>query len=369
MKILYVTAFPPNNRTAGQNFSLNVLRKLQSRADIYLYCFSYSDHDVDENLKRILVKEIKLTRFLKVLNSLKMFFFHPFFSSRFSFSLACFIFLNSRKFDVVYLDFSQVFCYCIFCRSEKVVMMAHDVIAQKFSRKRTIARNLNLFILRMTEGFLLRKAKYLFCFSNKDKDIIYKNYRLNAQVVPFFLDERVSNVYLEDYGCTGEFVFFGAWNRNENLEGLFWFMENVHPFLNTENRILVIGGGMSKDNIKKICANKNVKYAGFVENPYIYLARSRALIAPLFNGAGVKVKVVEALATGTPVIGSDIAFEGIEFEDREFLKLCHSSDDYITTINTFTVPSPSKRKMLSADFIDQYNYNNSSIVDVLNNLH
>jgi len=34
---------------------------------------------------------------------------------------------------------------------------------------------------------------------------------------------------------------------------------------------------------------------------------SKALISPLFTGAGIKVKVIEALACGIPVIGTDIA--------------------------------------------------------------
>ena len=51
---------------------------------------------------------------------------------------------------------------------------------------------------------------------------------------------------------------------------------------------------------------------GFVENPYGYIAEAQGLIAPLFHGAGIKVKVVEALALGTPVLGSAVAWEGID---------------------------------------------------------
>ncbi len=99
----------------------------------------------------------------------------------------------------------------------------------------------------------------------------------------------------EDYFC-----FFGAWHRPENSEGLAWFLTEVLP--ETPGLTYVIIGPNLPESIKtQIRGSKQVTYLGFVDNPYEYLGRSRALIAPLFKGAGVKVKVVEALCCGTPV--------------------------------------------------------------------
>ena len=55
------------------------------------------------------------------------------------------------------------------------------------------------------------------------------------------------------------------------------------------------------------------------------IANSRALIAPVFSGAGVKVKVLEALACGTPVVGTDIAFEGIVKADRMMMQFADAN--------------------------------------------
>ncbi len=72
---------------------------------------------------------------------------------------------------------------------------------------------------------------------------------------------------------------------------------------------------------------------GFVENPYPVLAGARALIAPLFQGAGVKFKVLEALACGTTVVGTEIALEGIAADPGEELIRCTTGQDFITEIN------------------------------------
>ena len=58
---------------------------------------------------------------------------------------------------------------------------------------------------------------------------------------------------------------------------------------------------------------------GFVDNPYKIMSESLGLIAPLFHGAGIKVKVIESLACGTPVIGTEVAFEGIDFIENKYL--------------------------------------------------
>lgn len=72
----------------------------------------------------------------------------------------------------------------------------------------------------------------------------------------------------------------------------------------------------------KVSTCKNIKIAGFVENPVAEIAKCQALVAPLHKGAGVKVKVIDALSSGTSVVGTDVTFEGIEDNSKNplFLK-------------------------------------------------
>lgn len=107
------------------------------------------------------------------------------------------------------------------------------------------------------------------------------------------------------------FCFYGAWNRAENAESLLWFVRKVLPCLPENLHFLVIGGGMSARLQRKLSAIPAVTFLGFVENPLLEIARCQALVAPLRREAGVKVKVIDALSSGTKVIGTEIAFEGL----------------------------------------------------------
>ena len=71
------------------------------------------------------------------------------------------------------------------------------------------------------------------------------------------------------------------------------------------------------------------------------MGRSRALIAPLFKGAGVKVKVVEALCCGTPVLGTSVALEGIPNVAGNTIK-CDHAVEFTAAILSFDIPSDRK---------------------------
>ncbi len=70
---------------------------------------------------------------------------------------------------------------------------------------------------------------------------------------------------------------------------------------------------------------------GFVEDVDLYLRRAQLAVFPLQEGAGIKIKVLRAMAAGTPVITGDIGAEGI---DEEYRVLIHaeSDEDYIDAI-------------------------------------
>jgi len=96
---------------------------------------------------------------------------------------------------------------------------------------------------------------------------------------------------------------------------------------------------------------------GFLENPYPVISNARALISPLFTGAGIKVKVMESLACGTPVIGTRISFEGIPEIFGDYLINAEDQNSFITRITEFKIQLSDKQR-LKALFLS-YNMNNS----------
>ena len=154
------------------------------------------------------------------------------------------------------------------------------------------------------------------------------------------------------------FCFYGAWNREENCECLKWFLKNVYPKLSDDFEFVVIGGGMSDSLQEKLHLYHNFSYLGFVDDPIKEIAHCQALIAPLHKGAGVKVKVIDALSSGTCVIGTNVAFEGIE--DNAMHKLffrVESTDGFSAILNNWRLISVSEKQAAADEFFTRYNKN------------
>lgn len=162
------------------------------------------------------------------------------------------------------------------------------------------------------------------------------------------------------------FCFYGAWNRTENTECLEWFLKYVYPKLTIKSDFVVIGGGMPDFLQKKLKLYNSFSYLGFVDDPVKEIAKCQALIAPLHKGAGVKVKVIDSLSSGTCVIGTEVAFEGIEdnLENRLFFHV-ETDEAYAAILNNWRVIDVNSKQKAANEFFNRYNTNHFS--DLLEN--
>jgi glycosyltransferase involved in cell wall biosynthesis len=360
--ILFITAFKPSRISAGENFTRLLLDNLAINNAIDLVYFKRADEtsfsSSNSNVKTL--KEYQINKLNKLLTYIFKPYFFPVFRVRFNNSKKKEVnkLLNEKKYDLVILDYGQTFEVGLNIR-EKKILIAHDVLFQRYLRHNFL---LGLWSKKTENKLLKQENAEIFTFSEKDKSLIYKHYKLNSNVTGFFLDDMVLNAtpnLIDDY-----FVFFARWSRKDNSEGLEWFFDSVYPNLINPKRIKIIGAELDPKTALKL-SKFNVEILGFIENPYLLIANSKALIAPLFNGAGVKVKVVEALACGTPVIGSNVSFEGIDSEFSNFMIECDSSQKYIERINEINF-SVEERLNFKTNFVAKNNSNN--IIQFVNSI-
>lgn len=364
-KILFISAFPPSNKTAGQNYTAQLIRDISKDNLLDLFYWDYPGHEIIIPSTVNVVGYKTITKIQKLLNAICAFLIFPIFTVRFNVLDCLKINRLASNYDVLYFDFSQVFLYSFFIKHPCKIFMCHDVITQKYSRKK-YSKLLYQYV-KISERLLLKSANLRMCFSSKDIDYIHKVFKLDARKVTFYISDQVKNATKLEHSIERYYVLFGAWNRPENFEGLIWFCDNVLPYCDI--KCLIIGGGMPHEVRSKINSNK-IEYLGFVEDPYPIISRSACLLAPIFQGAGVKVKVIESLALGTPVIGTDIAFEGIDNIKyscgKNALILAQNSNEFIKEIQNFEIPSIIDKTDIRKAFIN--NYQTLSFKTILNNL-
>jgi len=123
------------------------------------------------------------------------------------------------------------------------------------------------------------------------------------------------------YSGAAEFVFLGQLSLPHNDDGLRWFLTNVWPLVvasRSDARLRVVGLDPRPGLIELARRNAGaVTFEGFVADLAALLGRSAAMINPLRFGSGIKIKIIEALGAGLPVVSTSVGADGVKDGDEE----------------------------------------------------
>lgn len=121
-----------------------------------------------------------------------------------------------------------------------------------------------------------------------------------------------------------------------NNKGAIWFVENVIPMLEKSKiqyKFYIVGKNPSSEVLtyQKI---KNITVTGWVVDDVEYYHKMDVIVSPIFMGAGVKIKVLNALSCGKILLATPKAVEGIEgLIPNQHFKLVNSPTDFFNEIN------------------------------------
>lgn len=158
---------------------------------------------------------------------------------------------------------------------------------------------------------------------------IYTNKLKNKRVyeIPLYLEDRYDSTK-KLKKCEYDYLFIGS-AFYANLHGISWFIENVLP--NVTGKLVVIGKGMEVLK-NKYQNSKKLEIKGTVENIDDYYYDDNLVISPIFHGAGMKTKTIEAMMFNKFVIGTSEAFVGVEKKEiinNNFGEICNTKEEFI----------------------------------------
>ncbi|MCY9657468.1 glycosyltransferase family 4 protein [Paenibacillus chondroitinus] len=148
----------------------------------------------------------------------------------------------------------------------------------------------------------------IICISNDEK--IFFEKILNKKKFRF-LPHLVKNKIEEDEINKKDIdLLFIGYDNSYNIEGIRWFLENVYPHLDSKINITIAG-----KVVEHIEENySNITKLGYVENLDELYSRTKISMCPLLNGTGMKVKVIEAMSYGIPIVCTSRGVDG--FPDK-----------------------------------------------------
>ena len=111
----------------------------------------------------------------------------------------------------------------------------------------------------------------------------------------------------------GGFCFLGNFRHPPNLDGVLWLARELWPEIRRgiPGASLFLYGAYPPAQVSQLDGKNGIRVHGPVRDHRAALKKHRVALAPLRYGAGIKGKVLEAWACGTPVAGTAMAFEGL----------------------------------------------------------
>jgi glycosyltransferase involved in cell wall biosynthesis len=209
--------------------------------------------------------------------------------------------LKNNSYDYIIISYA---CWApliqnnINLKNAKLVIDTHDFLTAQFKE----FKDFNLGRFFETEINLLKLFDLIITISSEEKYLFSQFTDKKVTIVPHSLPNKFTNSNFEkNYD-----IIYVASDNEHNIKGAAWFFDQVYHRLPSSIKILVIGG------ISKTVKNyPNVKKIAFAEDLNPYYVDSKIAICPMFSGTGLKIKVIEALSYGLPVICNEKGVDGM----------------------------------------------------------
>ena len=255
-------------------------------------------------------------------------------------------FLRNTDIDVVHVDHLHIAYYAREIKNEfpqiPIAIREHNVeykILERFyqNQKNPLLRSIfkiQCERLKKYERSALRTFDAILAITPEDSQRIQNldpQLKGKIYVIPAGVD--VQNTAIVDTSKGRNILHMAAMDWLPNQEGLLWFIRDILPGVVEKNpgiKLWVVGKN-TPDSFKKY-ENENIKVLGFVENADEVMGQCRLAIVPLSAGGGMRVKILNYLAAGMPVVSTSIGAEGINVKHGEHILIADTAEQFVRSV-------------------------------------
>jgi glycosyltransferase involved in cell wall biosynthesis len=169
------------------------------------------------------------------------------------------------------------------------------------------------------ESTLYKKVNSIITCSEKDKaDFLLMNqYKLPVFVIPNGVaipEHSLHEGIMKDVPT--HIIFCGSMGYAPNEEAIFWFYNEIWPVVKSkfpELIFLIVGSGVVPLSLHHLQSDKSVVFSGKVNDLQPWYNMATLSIVPIKTGSGTRLKIMEAMGYGIPVVSTSKGAEGIHY--------------------------------------------------------
>lgn len=348
MKILLLCYEHPSPSVAGSHRVLYSLEYLSERYqhDITLVAFKLPGEGYPELSRYCRVETINIPHRpglqspRATLNALKNLFQRRHSPLNFSYSPEMAVkvkaLLNSNRYDILVVDHPAMLPYMpnkeiptvlleAFALSEIALMNYH--LEKNWFFK--IIRRLYYWQMR-NYGKRYQALDVAIAVSTHQRDTVKSHCPdLEIAVIPHGIDTDYF-IATEPETTSPNLIITGSMGGPRNRAAVLYFYHKIYPLIRAKIptlKLYIVGSNPGKE-IRRLTADESVVVTGYVADLRPYLSRAWVVVAPLLESFGVKVRVLQVMAVGKPVVATSMVATGIDVSPRENIILADEPREF-----------------------------------------
>lgn len=252
--------------------------------------------------------------------------------------------LEKKTFDLVQIEFSTMWQYADLFKGIPVVLDAHnleyEIIRQvrEFYKSplRKLLYSLEEKKLRFKEEQAWRECRLCFTVSDVERQLISLHSGLvdKTTTIPNGVDlERFP--FTPKTEIDNQLLFLGGMRFQPNLDSARYLLKDIWPAVRgrvPDAKLDIVGSELWR--LKGRAGQEGTAFLENVPDVLPYFRRADVLLVPLRYGAGTRVKILEAMAAGLPVVTTSKGCEGLEVVHKEHMLIADSPEAFASAVSS-----------------------------------
>jgi polysaccharide biosynthesis protein PslH len=276
-------------------------------------------------------------------------------------------FASRNEFDIVHVEHLRGSRFGIFLKSRlpklPVVWDSVDCISHLFRQAAKQSRNFfgkfmtrfELSRTRKAEGDLASWFNHVLVTATLDRNALLE--LVPPEKSPSEVSVLPNGVDLEYFHPSAEIqrdpetiIFSGKMSYHANISMAKYLVEEIMPLIwkLRPAACLYIVGKDPVPAIQKMARNPLITVTGTLEDIRPFLWRATVSVAPLLYGAGIQNKILEAMATGTPVVTTSQALSALQAQPEKELFVADDPDSFAKAVLQLIANRDLQRKIADA---------------------
>jgi sugar transferase (PEP-CTERM/EpsH1 system associated) len=191
-------------------------------------------------------------------------------------------------------------------------------------------------LLQEYEGRQVREFDAVLAVSHEDQAALQRAAAQDTDitVIPIAVDVEEVQV-VQRVQNPRHILHVGTMYWPPNIDAIEWFIEHIYPLVRQRRpdvQFDVVGSRPPASLLALNDAGLGINVTGYVEDITPHLQRAGVMIVPLRAGGGMRVKILDALAQGMPIVSTTLGAEGIAVEPGRDLLIADTPEEFAQAI-------------------------------------